>query len=98
MNHTQASGAVVRALLMDSTLASSALDGHGPLRGIVVAGTGNGTVSQALQTALAQAQEQGVQIVVASRCAWGGVRDNDVPTQPLSAVKARVELVLNLLA
>lgn len=98
MNHTQASGAVVRALLMDSTLASSALDGHGPLRGIVVAGTGNGTVSQALQTALSQAKEQGVQMVVASRCAWGGVRDNDVPTQPLSAVKARVELVLNLLA
>jgi L-asparaginase len=97
MNHTQASGAVVRALLMDSKMVSSASESHCLLRGIVVAGTGNGTVSQALQAALAQAQEQGVHIVVTSRCAWGGVRDNDVSTQPLSAVKARVQLVLNLL-
>jgi L-asparaginase len=98
MNHAQASGAVVRALLADSRLDRSELEDDDPLRGIVVAGTGNGTVSQALQTALAQAQEQGVHVVMASRCAWGGVRDNDVVTQSLSAVKARVELVLNLLA
>jgi L-asparaginase len=64
-----------------------------PLRGIVVAGTGNGTVSESLQTALDEAQSKGVQIVVASRCAWGGIHDASV----LSAVKARIELVLKLL-
>lgn len=91
LNHAQARGAIVRALLADA-------QPDDPLRGIVVAGTGNGTVSQALQDALSKAQEQGVQVMIASRCAWGGVRDNAVSTNALSAVKTRVELVLKLLA
>jgi L-asparaginase len=87
LNHTQATGSIVRALL----LASNSQD---PLRGIVVAGTGNGTVSDALQTALQEAQSQGVEVVIASRCAWGGIHAGSA----LSAVKARIELVLKLLA
>jgi L-asparaginase len=86
LNHAQASGAVVRALLAHSPA-------QDPLRGIVVAGTGNGTVSAALDAALSEAREQGVQVVMASRCAWGGIH----AASNLSAVKARVALVLKLL-
>jgi L-asparaginase len=95
LNHAQASGGIVRALLD----ASKAGD---PLRGIVVAGTGNGTVSEALHTALNEAQLSGVEVVIASRCAWGGVRGGVRAgihgSSGLSAVKARIELVLKLLA
>jgi L-asparaginase len=93
LNHAHASGSIVRALLAD---AANAAD---PLRGIVVAGTGNGTMSAALQAALQTAQSQGVQVLRASRCAWGGVSAtaNDVfPCTELSAVKARVQMVLQL--
>ena len=86
LNHAQASGSIVRALLAASTL-------QDPLRGIVVAGTGNGTVSASLQSALDEAQSKGVEVVKSSRCAWGGVHG----ASPLSAVKARIELVLQLL-
>jgi L-asparaginase len=86
LNHAQASGSVVRALL-------AASNEENPLRGIVVAGTGNGTVSEALQTALKEAQSSGVEVVITSRCAWGGIHAGS----SLSAVKARVELVLKLL-
>lgn len=95
LNHAHASGSIVRALLGSSTQAD-------PLRGIVVAGTGNGTVSDALQTALQETQSQGVEVVFASRCAWGGIRgdiqDGIHGGSALSAVKARIELVLKLLA
>jgi L-asparaginase len=85
LNHAQASGAVVRALLAASTP-------QDPLQGIVVAGTGNGTVSALLQSALDEAQSRGVEVLISSRCAWGGVHD----VNALSAVKARIELVLEL--
>jgi L-asparaginase len=94
MNHVGASGAVVRALLADKLSTT-------PLRGLVVAGTGNGSLSDSLHAALVQAQEQGIEVRRASRCAWGGVQawpGDDLPCSPLSAVKARVELVLELLA
>jgi L-asparaginase len=87
LNHAQASGSMVSALLA----ADSPQD---PLRGIVVAATGNGTVSAGLSHALQQARQKGVAVVIASRCAWGGIHAGS----PLSAVKARVELVLRLLA
>jgi L-asparaginase len=70
--------------------------------GWVVAGTGNGTVHEALQAVLLDAQAQGAKVWRASRCAWGGVqtRDGDVFTHagPLSAAQARVALVLALIA
>jgi L-asparaginase len=92
-NHAHSSGSIVRALLADPATAAD------PLRGIVVAGTGNGTMSAALQAALQTAQSQGVQVLRASRCAWGGVSAtaHDVfPCTELSAVKARVQMVLQL--
>ena len=93
-SHADANGEVVRALLGHSGAA-------GRLRGIVVAGTGNGTVHDHLLAALKQAQATGVEVVVASRCAQGPV----VPHagQPfsdsagLSPVKARLALALRLL-
>jgi L-asparaginase len=94
-NYVGASGAVVRALLHSTDAA------HPPLRGIVVAGTGNGTLASDLQTALLEAQNQGVKVLRASRCAWGGVSAtaNDVlPCTALSAVKARILLTLQLAA
>jgi L-asparaginase len=92
-NHAEASGHIVRALL------AGAADPTSPLRGIVVAGTGNGTLSTGLQTALLVAQSQGVQVLRASRCAWGGVSatvQDALPCTELSAVKARVQMVLQL--
>jgi L-asparaginase len=89
-NYAGASGAVVRALLQSAGQ---------PVRGIVAAGTGNGTLASDLQAALQEAQSQGVQVLRASRCAWGGVSAtaNDVlPCTALSAVKARVSMMLQL--
>ncbi len=86
MNHAQASGGHVRALLKASTP-------EDPLRAIVVAGTGNGTVSHALLAALLDARSQGIDVVMSSRCAWGGVRGvtkADFSQTRLPAVKARI--------
>lgn len=75
-----------------------------PLAGLVVAGTGNGTVNEALQAALVRAAGLGVRVVLASRCARGGVVRSEAPgtclrVYPgLSAVKARVQLMRDLLA
>ncbi len=93
-HYAGATGAVVRALL-HSAAASQ------PLRGIVVAGTGNGTLAGDLQAALREAHNQGVQVLRASRCAWGGVSATAADTLPctaLSAVKARIGMVLQLAA
>ncbi len=92
-NYAQADGYLVHALL------AGVDDPIDPLRGIVVAGTGNGTLSTGLKTALLAAQSQGVRVLRASRCAWGGVSAtaHDVlPCTELSAVKARVQMVLQL--
>lgn len=102
-SHAGASGAMVDALLAQS-LAPGAL--VAPLRGLVVAGTGNGTVHSDLEAALCRAQSQGVRVVRASRCAAGrvlpapdGASANCFPdSQGLSAVKARIALMLALLA
>ena len=73
-----------------------------PPDGFVVAGTGNGTVHQNLETALMEAQAQGAQVLRASRCAWGGVqtREGDIFSHAgnLTAVQARIALILHLLS
>ena len=78
----------------------SALQGAG-VQGIVVAGTGNGTVHQALEAALLRARSAGVAVVRASRCEQGQVWSTDGAPLPdsagLSAVKARIDLFLQLL-
>ncbi len=90
MNHAGATGGIVEALLAQG------------VDGIVVAGTGNGTVSDALQSALLQARAKGVAVVRASRCARGQVIAHAGDLLPdssgLSPVKARIALMLDLLA
>ena len=83
-----------------SGLAVDAIVAQG-VRGIVVAGTGNGSVHAAMEAALGDAQTGGVKVLRASRCA-GGVVGDDPSVLPsagaLTPGKARVELLLQLLA
>jgi len=89
MNHAGADGAVVRALW------ASGIDG------LVAAGTGNGTLSRGLDAALRQAQAGGVRVVRSTRCDAGPVMELPglLPSAgALGPVKARIELILALLA
>jgi L-asparaginase len=90
LSHAGATGAIVQALLKDG------------VRGLVVAGTGNGTLHQALEGALLQAQEQGVQVRRTSRCLQGRVLphagDRLAAAEGLTPVKARIALMLELMA
>jgi len=74
----------------------------GGVQGIVVAGTGNGSVHRTLIEALRRAQQRGVQVRRVSRCAYGGVIGDAADALPalptLSAVQARIELMLEVLA
>ena len=92
-SHADADGSLVRALMAPGA--------SRPLRGIVVAGTGNGTVHQALTDALNAAQANGVRVVLATRCARGRVVPHaGLPFEHsagLSPVKARLALALDLL-
>jgi L-asparaginase len=89
MSYAGASGATVQALTAQG------------VQGLVVAGTGNGTLHHALQAALLQAQDAGVKVVRATRCANGKVLampgDAIPDSKGLSPVKARVAMVLELL-
>ena len=95
-SHASADGSVVRALC------ATPADGDAPLAGLVVAGTGNGTLHHALEAALHQAQSQGIAVVRTTRCALGQVlvradgQGTGLAAWPLPAVKARVELMLRL--
>lgn len=87
LSHAGAGGAIVDALRAQG------------IDGIVVAGTGNGSVHHELQKALLGAQSAGVKIVRASRTAFGSViaQEKDaIPSSGLSPVKARIELLLQL--
>ena len=90
MSYAGASGAIVQAL----TAAG--------VQGLVVAATGNGTLHHALETALQQAQREGVKVVRATRCANGRVIPVSgamfADSNGLSPVKARIAMVLELLA
>jgi L-asparaginase len=72
------------------------------VKGLVVAGTGNGTVHQSLLAALAEAQAQGVAVRLTTRCAEGQIVGDAtaLPTamRGLNAYKARISLVLELMA
>jgi L-asparaginase len=93
-SHADADGHLVRGLL--------ALSSASPLRGIVVAGTGNGTVHQALTGALHEAEARGIRVRLTSRCAQGRVVPHPgLPFEDaggLSPLKARLALALELLA
>ncbi|MEO5660971.1 MAG: asparaginase [Polaromonas sp.] len=90
MSYAGASAAIVQALVDQG------------VQGLVVAGTGNGTLHHALQTGLLKAQAAGIKVVRATRCANGRVLplpDDAIPdSNGLSPVKARVALLLDLLA
>jgi len=89
LNHAGADGRLVHALLVAG------------VDGIVAAGTGNGTLSQPLEASLREAESRGVRVVRSTRCDAGPVMDlaGLLPAAgALSPVKARIELILALLA
>jgi L-asparaginase len=98
MSYAGASGAIIDALLSRNGAEST---GAAPVRGLVVAGTGNGTVHHELEAALIRAHAAGVKVLRATRCASGRVLptpgDSLPDSQGLSPVKARVALMLALL-
>jgi L-asparaginase len=89
MSHAGADGAVVDALVASG------------VRGIVVAGTGNGTLHGLLEEAIVRAQRAGVVTVRVSRCPLGPLIDHGAHSVPsidgASAAQARVELMLRLM-
>jgi L-asparaginase len=88
-SHAGAGGAAVDALVSAG------------VRGIVIAGTGNGSVHQQLLQAAQRAVAAGVTVVRASRCLLGGVfgaPPGALPSYgPLTPWQARIELMLDLL-
>lgn len=70
-------------------------------QGIVVAGTGNGSLHHALEAALVEAQRAGVAVLRSSRCLDGLVTsaaDDELPSAgALTPVQARIELMLRLM-
>jgi L-asparaginase len=89
LSHAGAGGTVVDALVREG------------VAGLVVAGTGNGTVHHTLEAALVQARKQGVRVLRTSRCAQGRVLPHAADRLPaaegLSPVKARIVLLLQAL-
>jgi L-asparaginase len=87
MSHAGASGRLVDALRMQR------------VDGIVVAGTGNGTLHHEIEAALLRAQSAGVRVLRSTRCAAGPVIGGVMLASAgaLSPVQARVEMMLELL-
>lgn len=98
MSYVGASGAIVEALMSQG---GDMRPGAVPVRGLVVAATGNGTVHHDLEAALIKAQAVGVKVLLSTRCASGRVLPAPghafADSQGLSPVKARVGLMLALL-
>jgi L-asparaginase len=98
-SHVGASGAMVDALVSPEVAQRF---GAAPVRGLVVAATGNGSLHHELEAALLRAQACGVRVVRTTRCCNGWVLPGADPTIPdsqgLSAGKARVALMLELVA
>ena len=98
MSYAGASGAIVDALLSRNVAKHAHV---APVRGLVVAATGNGTIHHDLEAALMRAQAAGVKVLLATRCASGRLlptpRNAFPDSQGLSPVKARVALMLALL-
>ena len=90
LSHAGAGSALVEALVAQGA------------QGLVVAGTGNGSVHLRLAAALQQAQQAGVAVRRTTRCAAGAVIGDDgsglAHADELTPVQARIELMLELLA
>ena len=71
------------------------------VKGLVVAGTGNGTVHRAMLAALEMVQAQGVAVRLCTRCAEGQLVGEHAALQSaalgLNAYKARIDLMLELM-
>lgn len=100
-SHGGADGWLVRALLaQDAALGRPRPD---RLQGLVVAGTGNGTLHQDLLAALLEAQAAGVRVWRSTRCASGRVllaaaSPDLIPAVALPPAQARLALLLELCA
>jgi L-asparaginase len=96
MSHAGASGALIDLLCRER--AGGVAE---PVRGLVVAATGNGTLHHALEAAALRAEQAGVAVLRATRCASGRIlpRPDDRlrDAGALTPVKARVALMLELL-
>lgn len=96
-SHADADGALVRDLL------AARGQSDRPLQGLVVAGTGGGTLNEGLRLALTRATQAGVRVWRCTRCAWGrqdGRDDVSYPDMPLVALtpaQARVAMTLDLI-
>jgi L-asparaginase len=88
MSYAGASGDTVEALIAQK------------INGIVVAGTGNGTIHHALEAVLHKAKDAGIAVILTTRCVTGGVivnANHAFEVSQLSPVKARIALMLRLL-
>ena len=89
------SHAGARAATVDALVAAGA-------RGLVFAGSGNGSVHAAMLAAARQAMLHGVRVVRASRCIAGGVVGKPAGALPsaagLTPAQARVQLMLEILS
>lgn len=95
-SHAGATGTIVDLLLQERATGTAE-----PVRGIVLAATGNGTVHHALEAAALRAQDAGVAVLRATRCASGRIlpRPDDKlrDAGALTPVKARIALMLELI-
>lgn len=96
LSHAGVTGAVVRAMSGGSSVGTQSLGG------IVVAGTGNGTIHEDLALALRDAQRRGIRVVRTSRCPHGSIVPSTAEgefahSNGLSPVKARIALMLDLM-
>ena len=99
-SHGAADGWLVRALLaQDAAQGRERVD---RLQGLVVAGTGNGTLHADLLAALLEAQAAGLRVWRTTRCASGrvvlaGSSPEPIPAVALPPAQARLALLLDLL-
>ena len=95
-NYTQSTGACVNALLAYKQPSGATLSG------LVVAGTGIGTVSEELSAALQTAKQIGVLVWQSSKCAFAQAKPKRDASfydfHGLTPVKARIALIMHLLA
>lgn len=98
LSHAAACGATIDALVDPQ---AAAHHGAPPVKGLVLAGTGGGTLHREVEAAAQRARVAGVRVVRSTRCADGWLQpraDDEFPALPLNPVKARLALMLDLLA
>lgn len=105
-NHSGADGQLVRTLLKARDDGESGTISNPPqtalTKGLVVAGTGSGTLSQDLERALIDAQKAGLWVARTSRCVFGVANPDKHPhiraLIHFSPAQARVSMILGLIA